>query len=278
MPDSEQSYEDLSWIAKEIIESGGEAVLLNAELLEGLTDEKVIEIFQKARHADYEKMLTEAREVINSYHAQEASDALLSDCKAALSRLNKSFATSVAIDFFPMAEQLQLEAFLADMETIFRQSTTNDSVKVTKKDDLSGKIWVTKRNVYVDRMASAWFIRRFIDSEAQFKFIKESRYQPKSNELRFDMLDAEYTHQGDLCTFEVLVQSFCASDRGLQQIAKLIHDIDLKDELFGLAETAGIHVLFDSIVSTNNDDLQRIEQASTILDGLLVNFTNKNKQ
>ncbi len=276
MPDSEQSYEDLSWIAKEIIESGGESVLLNGELLEGLTDNQTIALFEKARRTDYEKILTEAREVMDSYHAQELSDVLFSDCKAALTRLNKSFATCVAIDFFPVAEQSQLEAFLADMETIFRQSSANDSVHVTKIDDLPSKIWVTKRNVYVDRMASAWFIKRFINSDAHFKFIKESRYQPEKNEVRFDMIEAEYTHQGDLCTFEVLVQRFCASDKGLQQIAKIIHDIDLKDESFGLPETAGIHVLFDSIVSTNNDDLQRIEQASSILDGLLVHFTNKN--
>jgi len=278
MPESEQCHEDLSWIAKEIIESGGEAILLNGELLEGLTDEQVIELFQKARCADYEKILAEAREVMNSYHTHEASEALLSDCKTALSRLNKSFAASVAIDFFPVAAQAQLEAFLADMETIFRQPAANDSVQVTKSDELSGRIWVTKRNVYVDRMASAWFIRRFIDSDARFKFIKESHHQPESNELRFDMLEAEYTHQGDLCTFEVLVQSLCADDMGLQQIAKIIHDIDLKDESFALPETAGVHALFDSIVSTYKDDLQRIEQASTILDGLLVNFTNKNKQ
>ncbi len=276
MPDSEQNHEDLSWIAKEIIESGGEAVLLNGDLLEGLTDDQVIDIFQKVRRADYKKIQTEAREVMDSYHTGKTNDALLSEYKAALHKLNKSFSVSSAIDFFPVPEQSQLESFLADMETIFRGATVNNSVQVSKNTDFSGKTWVTKRNVYVDRMASAWFIKRFIDSEAHFKFIKETRYQPANNELRFDMLEAEYTHQGDLCTFEVLVQTFCTNDRGLQQIAKLIHDIDLKDDAFALPETAGIHALLDSIVATNNDDLQRIKQASIILDGLLVNFTNKN--
>ncbi len=278
MPDSEQTHEDLSWVAKEIVESGGEAVLLNAAFLEGLTDEQVIGLFQNARRTDYEKILKEASKVMDSYHGQEESDVLLSECKAALSKLKKSFATTSNIDFFPVAEQSQLEAFLADMETILLHSKGNDPVPIVSVNDLSGNTWITKRNVYVDRMASAWFIRRFIDSDARFKFIEASRYQPSGKELRFDMLEAEYTHQGDCCTFEVLVQTFCATDKGLLQIAKIIHDIDLKDDTFNLPETAGVHALFDSIVATQDDDLQRIEQAGTILDGLLVNFSNNKKR
>ncbi len=148
-------------------------------------------------------------------------------------------------------------------------------MQVTKKDKLLDCLWVTKRNIYVDRMASAWFIMRFVDKKASFKFIEQSCYQPEKNELRFDMREAEYTHQGEKCTFEVLVQAFCPHDKGLMQIAKLIHDIDLKDDSFGLPEKAGIQALIDSIVATTNDDLKRIEQASTIFDGLLINYTNK---
>ncbi len=277
MPDSERTHEDLSWVAKEIVESGGEAVLLNAAFLEGLTDEQVIGLFQNARRADYEKTLKEANGVMDSYHGQEESEVLLSECKAALGKLKKSFATISSIDFFPVAEQSQLEAFLADMETILRHSTVDDPVPVAGVDKLSGNTWVTKRNVYVDRMASAWFIKRFVDSDARFKFIESTRYQPLDDELRFDMLEAEYTHQGDLCTFEVMVQTFAGDNVALRQLAKVIHDIDLKDDAYGLAETSGIHALFDAIVGSVSDDLQRIEQAGGILDGMLVFFEGKSK-
>jgi hypothetical protein len=278
MPDSEEAYEDLSWIAKEIIESNGEAVLLRADLLEGLVDGQVIDLFQSARRADYEKILKEATEVMSVYHAQEESALVLNEGGASLDKLKKSFAEASAIDFFPVAEQSQLEALLADMETILRRpSISNCQVQGVAVDELKGSTWITKRNVYVDRMASGWFIRRFIDSGARFKFIDSTHYHPREGELRFDMLEAEYTHQGDLCTFEVMVQTFAGDNVALQQLAKVIHDIDLKDDAYGLAETSGIHALLDAIVGSVSDDLQRIEQAGGILDGMLVFFEGKSK-
>lgn len=275
LPNTEQCLEDLSWIAKEIIDQGGEAILLDVSFLHGLTDKQVICLFEKARRADYENVLNEARALMSSYHSRENGESLLSDCKTELRRLKKSFNRILDIDFFPLPEQTKTEAYLDEMETIFHEPVENGEIQAAKGEKMSGCIWVTKRNVYVDRMASAWFIMRFVDKRASFKFIDQTLYQPEKNELRFDMREAEYTHQGEMCTFEVLAQTFCPHDRGLMQIAKLIHDIDLKDDSFDLPEKAGIQALIDSIVATNNDDLKRIELASAIFDGLLINYTNK---
>ncbi len=275
MPDTEQNFEDLGWIAKEITDRSGEAVILNAKLLEGLTDKQVVELFKKARRTDYEKILAEARTLLNSYHSKGTTDSLLSECKAGLRRLTKSFNKTVGIDFFPGAEQSKTEAYLTEMETIFHKPGANDGAQVVEKNTLSGHTWVTKSNVYVDRMASAWFIKRFVDTQASFKFITGTQYQPREGELRYDMQEAEYTHQDNYCTFEVLVKTFCPDDRGLGQIAKLIHDIDLKDELFDLPETPGFRIVLDAIVAASSNDLKRIEQAGAILDGLMINYTNK---
>jgi hypothetical protein len=275
MPNTEQFLEDFTWIAKEINDQGGEAIILNANLLEGLTDERVTLLFKKARQADYEKILDEARTVMDAYHSIERGELNLMECKTQLRKLKKSFIAIVNIDFFPVPEQAQANAYLDEMDTIFHGSKGKDTVQMVKEWELSGCTWVTKCNVYVDRLASAWLIKRFIDQKATFLFVNESFYEPNENELRFDMREAEYTHQGDLCTFEVLVQTFCAKDNGLAQIAKLVHDIDLKDDSFGLPETPGIHAILDSIVATTNDDLKRIELASTIFDGLLTNYSIK---
>lgn len=275
MPDTEQNLEDLGWIAKEITDRGGDAVILNASFIGGLTDNQVVELFKKARRKNYEKILTEAQTLLHSYNTEETNDLLLSDCKNALKRLIKSFNKTVNIDFFPVVEQSQTEAYLTEMETIFYRHSANGVAQAVGDKTLSGYTWVTKCNVYVDRMASAWFIKRFVDTEASFKFIEETRYQPKGKELRYDMQEAEYTHQEELCTFEVLVNTFCPDDRGLQQIAKLVHDIDLKDDMFELPETSGIQAVLDAIVVTNNDDAKRIEQAGALLDGLMINYTNK---
>src|SRR5262249_36181396 len=132
--------------------------------------------------------------------------------------------------------------------------------------------WVTRRGVHVDRIASAWLIRRFIDRGARFKFVDDRPYQLKPGELRFDMFEAEYTHEGDRCTFETLVSQFGLTEPGLRAIADMVHDIDLKDAKFGRAETAGFERLIDGIASTHPSDQDRIVQGAALLDGFYRSF------
>lgn len=275
MPNTEQCLEDLGWIAKEIDDRGGEAIILNATLLEGLSDEEVVHLFNQVRQADFSKILDEARALMDAYHTEDMSDRVLLDYRIRFRKLKKSFTATVNIVFFPVPELTQTEAYLDEMETIFHRPTQKDTVQVAHDVSFSNCTWVTKCNIYVDRIASAWLIKRFIDHSASFKFIDETPYKPLPKELRYDMREAEYTHQRDLCTFEILVETFHPQNRGLNQIAKLIHDIDLKDNSFGLPETAGIHAILDSIVATTSDDHKRIELATPIFDGLLTNYSTK---
>ncbi len=106
------------------------------------------------------------------------------------------------------------------------------------KRPLQGSVWVTRQGVHVDRIASAWLIRRFIDPEARFKFVPAKGYVPEPGELRFDMFEAEFTHEGDRCTFEVLLARAGLADPALAAIGEIVHDIDLKDAKFGREETA----------------------------------------
>ena len=99
---------------------------------------------------------------------------------------------------------------------------------------------MTRRNVHVDRIGSAWLIRRFIDPQASFKFVAAKGYRPRPGELRFDMFEAEFTHEGDRCTFEVLLQKSGSDDPALAAIGEIVHDIDLKDGKFARAEAGGI--------------------------------------
>ena len=110
----------------------------------------------------------------------------------------------------------------------------------TSSDDLVGKTWVTRRGVHVDRIACAWLVRRFVDPEARFKFVSVKDYEALAGELRFDMFKAEFTHEGDRCSFEVLLERIGLNDPALVSIAEIVHDIDLKDSKFGREQTAGI--------------------------------------
>ena len=133
---------------------------------------------------------------------------------------------------------------------------------------------MTRRDVHVDRIASAWLIRRFIDPDARFRFVAEARYRPAPGEVRFDMYEAEFTHQGDRCTFEVLLErTGLEDDAALAAVAEVVHDIDLKDGKFGRPETPGIELLLAGLARAEPDDGRRLERGAALFDALYASFT-----
>jgi hypothetical protein len=134
---------------------------------------------------------------------------------------------------------------------------------------------VTREGVQVDRIASAWLIRRFIDPGARFKFVPGTGYSPQPGELRFDMFEGEFTHVGDRCTFEVLLGRARLDDPALKAIGEVIHDIDLKDAKYGREEVAGVRSLINGIAASSSDDEQRLARGSALLDDLYSSFGGK---
>lgn len=131
-----------------------------------------------------------------------------------------------------------------------------------------GATWVTRKGVFVDRIASAWLIRRFIDPQARFRFAAGERARRATGEFRFDMFDGEFTHVGDQCTFEVLLDRFGIRDAALRAIAEVVHDIDCKDEKFNRPETPGIKSILLGVTGETRDDLERIARGSAVFDAL----------
>jgi hypothetical protein len=128
-----------------------------------------------------------------------------------------------------------------------------------------GRVWVTRKDVFVDRIASAWLIRRHVDPDAQFKFV-DSDYQPTEGEVRFDMYGGEFTHVGDACTFEVLVSTFTPDDRALARISQIVHDIDMKDQRYGHAETAGLELALTGLCATTPADHDRLARGAELFE------------
>ena len=137
----------------------------------------------------------------------------------------------------------------------------------------TGMVWVTRSDVHVDRIASAWLIKRFIDKRARFKFVAGKEHQPKQGELRFDMYEAEYTHVGNDCSFQALVHRFDLRDRALNAIGEIVHDIDFKDDRFARPETAGTAAMIRAIAESIADDNRRIERGSVLFDDLYAFFS-----
>ena len=163
---------------------------------------------------------------------------------------------------------------IGDEEIEAMLETTTDSVERPGPSEQvePGRTWVTRSGVFVDRMASAWLIRRFIDRAAQFKFVPARGYAPRPGELRFDMFQAEYTHEGDHCTFQTLLARFNLRDPALKAIGEVVHDIDCKEELFGRAETEGVARLLRGIRESTADDAERIQRGTALFDDLYASF------
>jgi hypothetical protein len=132
--------------------------------------------------------------------------------------------------------------------------------------------WATREGVFVDRIASAWLIKRFIDPEARFKFVPAQGYAPQPGELRFDMFEGEFTHEGDKCTFEMLLSHFALRDSALRAIADIVHDIDCKDDKFGREEAAGVASMIRGLTKAHQNDMARIDAGSALFDGLYAAF------
>jgi hypothetical protein len=138
-----------------------------------------------------------------------------------------------------------------------------------------GRVWVTRRNVFVDRMACAWLIARFVDRQPVLRFVDGDGYRPRPGELRYDMFEGDFTHEGDRCSFEVMARRFCARDRALTAIAEIIHDLDIKDDKYGRDEAPGVLRMLTGIRHGQPDDEARLVRSNAVFDDLYAAFDNR---
>jgi hypothetical protein len=278
LPSNTETQEDFEWLLKEIAEGGGEAMLCEARLIDGLSDAQVRALFDSARDADYEAIASEVRSLAESFDAHGAAEKF-AETRAQLGRLRKRLAEVETIDFFGASGRIVVEGLIAELERQTTEETAvmaeDNAAKTEKIADLKGRTWVTRQGVHVDRIACSWLIRRFIDADAVIRFVPGKGYVPKAGELRFDMFEGEFTHEGDRCSFEVLLARSGMSDPGLQAIAEIVHDVDLKDGKFKREEATGIGHLIAGIAMANKDDEQRIAQGAPVFDNLYQYFRTK---
>ncbi|MER9210472.1 chromate resistance protein [Mesorhizobium sp. M0663] len=276
LPADAETQEDFEWLLKEIIDGGGEAMVCEARLIDGLTDAQVRALFDAARDTDYADIAKAARDLTAAIDSDKTEDRR-ADARAQLGRMRKRLADLVTIDFFGASGRLTVEGLIAELEAqlIEDKAMTKEPMKADEPSELKGRTWVTRRDVHVDRIACSWLIRRFIDADATIRFVAGKGYVPKEGELRFDMFEGEITHEGDRCSFEVLLARTAISDPALQAVAEVVHDIDLKDGKFGREETTGIASLIAGITMANAGDEQRIAEGASVFDNLYRYFRSK---
>lgn len=276
LPRSDAALEDFQWLLREVVGEGGEATLLEAHLIDGLSDVDVEALFRRARDADYAQIATDARALEQRLEVGEIHEELRRQAETELARLTARIDEIGRIDFFSAAGRVRAEEQLATVRERVTLSQTSSSVPSAHKHaQYQARTWVTRAGVHVDRIASAWLIRRFIDAQASFKFVPAQGYQKAPDELRFDMFEAEFSHEGDSCTFEVLCARFDLREPGLLQLGELIHDIDIKDNKFGRPETAGLAAQIKGLALLHQQDEQRLARGGQVFEELLSYFNHK---
>lgn len=256
LPRTDEALEDFQWLRREIIAEGGEAMLLDSDFLEGVPNGVLEQMGRDERDREYRELL----DTVNSMTSASDAD---------LARLRRQLADIVKRDHFGApgrdAAEFALKALSQRELPAVRGATSSHE----------GATWVTRAGIKVDRMASAWLIRRWIDPDATFRFTVGDHPVTGPDEIRFDMFEGGFTHIADRCTFEVLMDHFGVSDPALDVIAEVVHDIDVKDEKFGRPETGGIAALIDGIVATVPDDANRLEAGSQLFERLYAAFSRK---
>jgi hypothetical protein len=229
LPDEPAQYEQFQWLAQQIRDYGGDSTLVRAQEIEGLTKEKVVSLFNTARDKEYVDLRKALQGFISRRRKSNAEFAA-----AELERLTKQFRELRQIDFFDSPRGQDVAMLLRRAEGP-RRSPKLQTLDVRQ---YRGKTWLTRPRPEVDRVGSAWLISKFIDPKAKFVFAPSAQAVPEA--IPFDMLDAEFSHHGNCCTFETLVKRFAISDKALTKIGEMIHDADLDDARFQRVEAVGI--------------------------------------
>jgi hypothetical protein len=267
LPRTDDAVEDFHWVAREVMEAGGDASVCEATFIEGITNDELVALFNKARESDYRELLDELNAAGQDLKAsQRSGEQPNSSMATRVSRLRQRLTEIQAIDFFSSKTGAQAQALAADLESRIRSTPSRKGQQSI--GEYSGRTWVTRKGIHIDRIASAWLICRFIDRRARFKFVTAKGYRPEPEELRFDMFDAEFTHEGDLCTFEILSKRMGLKDRALIPLAEMIHDIDLKESRFARPETAGFAQMINAVCAAHKEDERRLDRGAAILDDL----------
>lgn len=272
LPRNQRTMEHFQWLAREIKESGGEAMICEATFVEGVSNEQIKGLFHAARNADFESIATESRHVASGLSANgKGAEEVRREATLNHTRLKRRLQEAMALDYFDAPGRKAATQAVEDLECRLRSQggTTRKAggKPQLRAEDYKGRTWVTRRGIEEDRIASAWLIRRFIDPKAKFRFIGDDD-RVRRGEIRFDMFEAEFTHEGDRCTFETVLHRFKLADSALRAIGRIIHDIDLNDDKFSLPETVGISALIRGIVLTHRTDMARLERGRAMLDDL----------
>jgi hypothetical protein len=277
LPNTEQCREDFEWLRTEIIALGGAATVFTADAISDGGAEDIVAVFQESRTRDYralQKDINRVSRLLTAVRAKQGGD----DAKRgrAARALRDRFDALERLDFFGATERDATALALAELERKLQGPRRDDARAGTAKNakkmsDYQRRRWVTRRRPGVDRMASAWLIRRFIDPKAAFAFVDK----PSDSDVAFDMYAGGFGHRGGLCTFEVLCAEFGVASPAISHIGRIVHDLDLKENIYAMPEAPVVGRIVEGLRAMHADDAVLLEQGMAMFDALARSFEVK---
>jgi hypothetical protein len=266
LPDEPVHYERFQWLGKEIVDVGGEATLARVAELEGMPYAALVSLFNDARSKDYDEVSETLTLLIKDQKARKANPEAFAN---QLQKLKARFQEIQAIDYFQCSRGEDVQRLIQKADALESPAKKFAAGKRLQPTDYRGKVWLTRTRPEIDRVGSAWLIRKFIDPEAKFVFGDEAAH-PEA--IPYDMLDVEFSHRGDHCTFETLIDRFGIRDRAAQRLAELIHDADLEDDRFHRIEGFGVERVFKGWAKKGLTDQEILSQGFECFEGLYAEF------
>ncbi len=274
LPPTPDNFERFQWLCQEVQKDGGEATFLSVDNIENMKRAEVVRLFQQARDQDYRALVERYRKVARGLDRKKAASSGTARRNEELARLARELERIHEIDFFDAPGYQEAKRLQETIE--MRLHPTQVDAQATGDlplDSLRGRRWVTRPRPHVDRIGSAWLIKRFIDPDAEFVFAPAKEFPPDA--IPFDAAGVEFGHQGEDCTFETLVKRLGHRDRRLTHLAEIVHEVDLKDQKFPRDEARGVDLAIRGLLSTFKDDQEVLAQGMVLFDGLYAGLSDR---
>jgi hypothetical protein len=275
LPDSPNAREDFEWLKTEIEAAGGQASVFVADTVDTWSNDALIEEFRRSREEAYTGLAREAEQALRRLGTGQRRRKR-SPSRRVLQQLRERLAAIERVDFFGSAGRDRVTTLIRQIE---ERSTAKPRSSMAAEPSeaptfYQARLWVTRPRPGVDRMASAFLIKRFVDTDARFEFVADREEAPPGS-VPFDMFGVEFTHRGELCTFEMLCETFRLDEPALSRIAAIVHDLDLKDGRFGASDAPTIGMVIEGLRLARGDDHELLAAGMTLFEALYRAFTQE---
>jgi hypothetical protein len=269
LPHTDECREDFEWMRTEIVALGGDATVFAADALNRDGDEHIVATFQRMRDEDYRLLKRDVDRLRPARRAARAAASRLDDVSRLVQQLRERLDAIHRIDFFDAPAGHAAADAVAALERRLTPPPAAEEVSMpVPSREFTKRRWVTRPRPGVDRMASAWLIRRFIDPKATFAFVE----RPSATDVPFDMYAGDFSHQGSLCTFEVLAQRFAIAHPPVARLAEIVHDLDMREARYGTPEAPAVERMVDGLRQVHRDDAALLEQGIVMFEALARSF------